>query len=213
MATYFRALLLLFFSTAAMKMHEYDNRTAAVRAAQQRIRSMSCADMGRELVNTMVSNLQKSQGNDAVFFRGCLQFLEKNAQKKRPAAAQIEALGEACKGGEMGEGSILDDVDPSHLAAECDRATYGLDVQLRLLGEGAFKTSEDFCAVFVDLVLPIDEEPECMRFIEDITNAHYEFSGSPHLWPAITKQKHFDEAFMRACLEDRSLIWSVTRLG
>ena len=45
-----------------------------------------------------------------------------------------------------------------------------MDIQLNILGEDSFKTDEDFCAVFVDVVLPIDEEPECMRFVEDVSH-------------------------------------------
>ena len=95
-------------------------------------------------------------------------------------------------------------VDPSKLAAECDRAVHQMDMQLNILGEDSFKTDEDFCAVFVDLVLPIDEEPECMRFVEDVSHEHLKYAGVPHHWPRIVYEKHFDEAFMTVCLEDAS---------
>ena len=87
-------------------------------------------------------------------------------------------------------------VDPSRLAAECDRVVYNMDVQYRLLGGRSLSTPEGFCAVLIDMVLPIAEEPECMRFLEDIMHAHFEFLGTKHAWPTIIKEKHFDEAFI-----------------
>ena len=82
---------------------------------------------------------------------------------------------------------------------------YNMDVQYRLLGGRSLSTPEGFCAVLIDMVLPIAEEPECMRFLEDIMHAHFEFLGTKHAWPTIIKEKHFDEAFITACLEDKKL--------
>ena len=52
------------------------------------------------------------------------------------------------------------------------------------------------------MVLPVDEEPECMRFIEDISMAHSAFLGTTHSWPAVIHKPHFEEAFMKAMFDD-----------
>ena len=143
------ALLALSLALAAlvasgMKMHAEVEVWAN---ASRKFEAMSCSEMGATLVKSMVEGFERSKGYDAVMYRGCLKFLKTNSNSSRPAAAQMEKLGEACKSGQFREGdSVLTKVDPSHLASECDRAVYNMDVQLRLLGDEAFKTSEGFCA-------------------------------------------------------------------
>ena len=103
------------------------------------------------------------------------------------------------------DGPVFGQVDPTRLAAECDRVVYNMDVQFRLLGGRSLSTPEGFCAVMIDMVMPIDQEPECMRLLEDIVHAHFEFIGTKHFWPDIIHENHFDQAFMTACLEDKKL--------
>ena len=91
------------------------------------------------------------------------------------------------------------------MESECDRVIYNMEVQYKLLGGRSLSTPEGFCAVLIDLVLPIDEEPECMRLVEDVTHAHLEKLGTKHAWPGIIHEPHFDESFMIACLEDKKL--------
>jgi len=201
------AVALLVFAAvgAAMKTHEVSNVSAfkELFAAQK---SMTCAEMNRARVDDLKGDLTQSNGFDAVFYKGCIKFVKTNGDGKHSAARQTEGLGSACKKGMFdGKNSALAKVDPSKLAAECDRAVNQMDMQMRLLGPDAFKSDEDFCAVFVDLVLPIDEEPECMRFVEDVSHEHSGFAGVAHHWPHIVYEKHFDEAFMRVCLEDKKL--------
>ena len=91
---------------------------------------------------------------------------------------------------------------------QAGRRAVGLEAIAKGLGRIPLKprfVPERFCAVFIDMVLPIEEEPECMRFLEAVSSKHFEFLGTAHSWPAVIHQKHFDEAFMQACLQDKKL--------
>ncbi|CAJ1418911.1 unnamed protein product [Effrenium voratum] len=169
-------------------------------------RSFSCADEAPRIVDGMASDLEKSYGYNSMFYKGCLKFVGHHGNLSMPVITQIETFGRVCKLGLFeGNESSLGSVDPSKLAAECDRVVYNMDVQFRLLGGESLSSPQGFCAVLIDLVLPIDEEPECMRYVEDISHAHFEFLGTKHVWPGIMHEQHFDQAFMTACLEETKL--------
>ncbi|CAE7940671.1 SHH [Symbiodinium sp. KB8] len=190
--------LLLWASAQSMKLHLGTELNTS--------RSLSCEDTAPTFVGDMAQDLERSYGYDSMFYKGCLQFVHKNADLKLPMIAQIEKFGSVCKQGLFVEGeSALGEVDPSVLESECDRVIYNMEVQYKLLGGRSLSTPEGFCAVLIDLVLPIDEEPECMRLVEDVTHAHLEKLGTKHAWPGIIHEPHFDESFMIACLEDKKL--------
>lgn len=183
----------------AMKLYE-------VGSANRSIEMSDCRRGAEKMVDSLSKDLGKSLGYDGMFYKGCLDFLHHNADPKIPMMAQVEAFGKRCKQALfVKDESAIHQVDPNQLEAECDRAVYNMDIQFRLLGAEALKTAQEFCAVFVDMVLPIDEEPECMRFIEAVSFAHSEFLGTTHSWPAVIHKPHFDEAFMNACLESKKL--------
>ena len=191
--------LLVWATAHAMKLH-VDSEVNSSR------RSFSCADEAPRIVDGMASDLEKSYGYNSMFYKGCLKFVGHHANLSMPIITQIETFGRVCKLGLFeGNESSLGSVDPSKLAAECDRVVYNMDVQFRLLGGESLSSPQGFCAVLIDLVLPIDEEPECMRYVEDISHAHFEFLGTKHVWPGIMHESHFDQAFMTTCLEETKL--------
>ena len=163
----------------------------------------------QQRVADLVDRFRKTGGYEAVFFKGCLEFVGSQSNNSIPVVRQIEHLGDACRAGLLipSQQSLLakKGVKPNQLAAECDHAVRALDIQVKVLGPQSLATPENFCAIFVDVVLPIDDEPECLRFVEDVTHTHLEFLGAKHSWPDIIQQHHFDEAFMRVCLDDEQL--------
>lgn len=195
---YLASWLLLWATAQSMKLH--------IGTVSNTSRALSCEDTAPVFVSDMAKDLEGSYGYDSMFYKGCLQFVHKNADLKLPIIAQIEKFGSLCKQGLFVEGeSAVGEVDPSVLESECDRVIYNMEVQYRLLGGRSLSTPEGFCAVLIDLVLPIDEEPECMRLVEDVTHAHFDKLGTKHAWPGIIHEPHFDESFMVACLEDKKL--------
>ncbi|CAK9029006.1 Sonic hedgehog protein [Durusdinium trenchii] len=171
-----------------------------------RLREMTCEEAAPAFVKGLAKELNKGHGYDSMFYKGCLKFVQRNANASIPVISQIEKFGTVCKQGRFVENeTVLAKVDPTRLAAECDRVVYNMDVQFRLLGGRSLSTPEGFCAVMIDMVMPIDQEPECMRLLEDIVHAHFEFIGTKHFWPDIIHENHFDQAFMTACLEDKKL--------
>jgi len=90
----------------------------------------------------------------------------------------------------------------------CDMLDRQMLLQKKLLGPGPLRTPKGFCAILVDAALPIEDEPPCMRFMEDIS---HEFEGDANgvvtPWPAIIGQGgRFDTAFHEACaLEQHAL--------
>lgn len=160
----------------------------------------------KDSLKILANDLEESLGYNAMFYKGCLQFVKNNAHLDLPIMAQIEAFGKRCKQALfVGDESSMEKVDPNQLKAECDRAIYNMEAQFRMLGPESLNTPEEFCAVFVDMVLPIEDEPECMRFLEDVSSKHFDFLGAAHSWPGIIHEPHLEEAFMEACLQDKKL--------
>lgn len=188
--------------SCAMKLHDEASRGSSNRT----VANSDCRAGSEKFVNVLANELENSLGYNGMFYKGCLNFVKKNANTSMPIMAQIEAFGQRCKQALfVGDESAMDKVSPKQLEAECDRAIYNMEVQFRMLGPDSLNTPKEFCAVFIDMVLPIEEEPECMRFLEAVSSKHFEFLGTAHSWPAVIHQKHFDEAFMQACLQDKKL--------
>ena len=103
---YLASWLLLWATAQSMKLH--------IGTVSNTSRALSCEDTAPVFVSDMAKDLEGSYGYDSMFYKGCLQFVHKNADLKLPIIAQIEKFGSLCKQGLFVEGeSAVGEVDPS----------------------------------------------------------------------------------------------------
>ena len=80
-----------------MKLH-VDLASNASRESRES-REMTCEDSAPSFVKGLAKDLTKGYGYDSMFYKGCLAFVERNANLSIPVITQIENFGKVCKQG------------------------------------------------------------------------------------------------------------------
>ena len=73
--------------SCAMKLHDEASRGSSNRT----VANSDCRAGSEKFVNVLANELENSLGYNGMFYKGCLNFVKKNANTSMPIMAQIEA--------------------------------------------------------------------------------------------------------------------------
>lgn len=157
-----------------------------------------------EWVEIIINGLERSRGPHGAEFKACVKMVDEVTDEDARSDLTkdwdnlLAKLGPKCKETKGG------DAHPNTI--DCDLLSRQMSLQKKFLGKIPFKKPKGFCAVLVDAALPVDDEPPCLRFMEDVTHEFIGDGGVVLGWPGIIGEDRFDKAFHEACeMEEHAL--------
>lgn len=147
--------------------------------------------------------LNRTGGTESMIYRGCLQFVPfATGGKKFDLSRDLDSMVDQCKKGLF----LPQQKQPiAHMVATCERAKIQINLQRKLLGDENLKTTERFCAAFTDVVMPLDDEPPCVRMTTNLVQEHLVQSSTKYMWPEIIETANFQAIFQKVCNEEEEL--------
>ena len=105
----------------AMKLHVDLESDAKLNIS--RLREMTCEEAAPAFVKGLAKELNKGHGYDSMFYKGCLKFVQRNANASIPVISQIEKFGTVCKQGRFVENEtvLAKAMCPTNLIQGCSR--------------------------------------------------------------------------------------------
>jgi len=154
-------------------------------------------DMARQVNLHAIDQMKNSKGHGHAMFTVCVGLVQNSGGAD--ACKSLDAIGAGCPAAAKSVPTL-----------RCDRLTRQMGIQCNMTRDAAYlKSADSFCAHLVTNAVPVDEEPPCMHFMEDVSNLVagkdlQKGNATTHRkhWPGIIDDDLFNGSFTEECLAD-----------